>query len=65
LAKAEASWARARAKATALEGANALSVKILFPLGALVLPAFVLIAVIPVVFALLQGALSGDVARLW
>ena len=65
LAKAEASWSRARAKAFATEKAHALSVKILFPLGALVLPAFVLIAVVPVVFALLQGALSTGGGGLW
>lgn len=65
LAKAEASWSRARAKAFATEKAHALSVKILFPLGALVLPAFVLIAVVPVVFALLQDALTAGGTGLW
>lgn len=65
LARAEASWSRARAKAFATEKAHALSVRILFPLGALVLPAFVLIAVVPVVFALLQGALSAGGTGLW
>ena len=65
LAKAEASWLRSRAKADATDRAAALSVKILFPLGALVLPAFVLIAVIPVVFALLEGAFRAGGGGLW
>lgn len=65
LAVAEASWSRARVKADATEKAEALSVKILIPLGALVLPAFVLVGVIPVVFALLSGALGPGGDGLW
>lgn len=65
LARAEASWTRARAKADAADSAAALSVKILIPLGALVLPAFILVAVIPVVFALLEGALAPGGVGLW
>jgi tight adherence protein B len=65
LAVAEASWSRARAKADASEQAAALSVKILIPLGILVLPAFVLVAVVPVVFALLGGFLGSDGNGLW
>jgi tight adherence protein B len=65
LAVAEASWMRARAKADATERAAALSVKILLPLGALVLPAFVIVGVIPIVFALLSGAFGGGGESLW
>ncbi len=66
LAVAEASWVRARAKADATERAAALSVKILIPLGMLVLPAFVIVGVIPIVFALLSGAFGqGAGERLW
>lgn len=65
LAVAEASWLRARAKANAAEKSAALSVKILIPLGALVLPAFVIVGVIPVVFALLGGAFGQGGEGLW
>jgi len=65
LAIAEASWSRARVKADATESAAALSVKILIPLGALVLPAFVIVGVIPVVFALLSGAFGSGAEELW
>jgi len=65
LAVAEASWSRARVKAEATEKAAALSVKILIPLGALVLPAFVIVGVIPVVFALLGGAFGTGGEGLW
>jgi tight adherence protein B len=65
LASAEASWSRARVKADATEKAAALSVKILIPLGALVLPAFVIVGVIPVVFALLSGAFGSGPEGLW
>jgi tight adherence protein B len=65
LAAAEASWSRARARADAAEKAAALSVKILIPLGALVLPAFVIVGVIPVVFALLSGAFGTGGEGLW
>lgn len=65
LAVTEASWARARAKADASERAAALSVKILIPLGVMVLPAFVLVAVVPVVFALLGGLLGSPGGGLW
>lgn len=65
LAVAEASWSRARVKADATEKAAALSVKILIPLGALVLPAFVIVGVIPVVFALLSGAFGSGTEGLW
>jgi tight adherence protein B len=65
LAVAEASWSRARVKADATERAAALSVKILLPLGSLVLPAFVIVGVIPVVFALLSGAFGSGSDGLW
>jgi tight adherence protein B len=65
LAKAEASWSRTRAKADAVEKASALSVKILIPLGTLVLPAFVLVAVVPVVFVLLGGVIGAGGTGLW
>ena len=65
LAQAEASWMRVRAKAHVTERAEALSVKILLPLGGLILPAFVLVGVVPVVFALLQGALTPTNGLLW
>jgi tight adherence protein B len=65
LAVAEASWSRARVKADASEKAAALSVKILIPLGVLVLPAFVIVGVIPVVFALLSGVFGAGGEALW
>ena len=65
LAVAEASWSRARVKADAAEKSAALSVKILIPLGVFVLPAFVIVGVIPVVFALLAGAFGGGAEGLW
>jgi tight adherence protein B len=65
LAKAEASWSRSRARAEAVEKASALSVTILVPLGLLVLPAFVLVAVVPTVFALLSGVLGSGSGGLW
>lgn len=65
LAQAEASWMRVRAKALVTERAEALSVKILLPLGGLILPVFVLVGVVPVVFALLQGALTPTNGLLW
>ena len=65
LAVAEASWSRARVRADSAEKSAALSVKILIPLGALVLPAFVIVGVIPVVFSLLAGALGDPGGGLW
>jgi tight adherence protein B len=65
LAKAEAEWSRAKARALAADKTAALSVKILVPLGSLVLPAFVLVAVVPVVFSLLEGAFAPGGSSLW
>jgi len=64
LATAEATWVREHARAAAARAAASLSVKILIPLGLLVLPAFVLVAVIPVLFTLLTSAL-GPTLQAW
>jgi len=65
LAKAEGEWSRAKARQLAADKTAALSVKILLPLGSLVLPAFVLVAVVPVVFSLLEGAFAPGGSILW
>ena len=65
LAKAEATWQRHQTRAEAAQAAQALSVRILIPLGLFVLPAFVMVGVVPVVFSLLEGALRSGVAEVW
>jgi tight adherence protein B len=53
LAASEASWAREKVRLDAEEAHAALAVALLIPLGLLILPAFVLVAVVPVVVTLL------------
>ncbi len=65
LAKSTAQWDRQALKAHAAEATAALSVRVLLPLGLLVLPAFVLVGVFPVVFTLLRGALSPTSGVVW
>lgn len=64
LARAEAAWFTQRRRTEAHELAAALSVRILIPVGLLVLPAFVLIAVVPVVISLLGQSLGAS-GPLW
>lgn len=61
----EASWQRHHARAQAAEAAQSLSVRILIPLGLFILPAFVAVGVVPVIFTLLEGALRLDQPGLW
>jgi len=65
LSVAEATWQRHHARAEAAEAAQSLSVRILIPLGLFILPAFVAVGVVPVIFALLEGALRPDQQGLW
>jgi len=65
LSVAEATWQRHHARAQAAEAAQSLSVRILIPLGLFILPAFVAVGVVPVIFTLLGGALRSDPAGLW
>jgi len=65
LATVEARWQRHHVKAEAARAAQSLSVRILIPLGLLILPAFVMVGVIPVVITLLQGALEGGAGSIW
>lgn len=65
LSVAEATWARHQARAEAAEAAQSLSVRILLPLGLFILPAFVAVGVVPVIFTLLEGALRLDQPGLW
>lgn len=65
LAVTEARWHRHQARAEAAQAAHSLSVRILIPLGLLILPAFVMVGVVPVVFTLLQDALSSDLNTIW
>ena len=53
LAASEASWAREKVRLDAEEAHAVLAVALLIPLGLLILPAFVLVAVVPVVVTLL------------
>ncbi len=62
LASVEASWQRHQVRADAAQATQALSVRILIPLGLLILPAFVMVGVVPVVFTLLRGALGSGLA---
>ena len=65
LAKVEATWQRHHTRAEAAAAAQALSVRILIPLGLFVLPAFVMVGVVPVVFSLLEGALQSGAGEVW
>jgi tight adherence protein B len=65
LATTEASWQRHRARAEASDAAATLSVQILIPLGLLLLPAFVIVGVVPVVVSLLQDAIASGQTGLW
>lgn len=65
LSVAEATWQRHHARAEAAEAAQSLSVRILIPLGLFILPAFVAVGVVPVIFTLLEGALRTDQPGLW
>ena len=65
LATTEAEWQRHRARSASRDAAATLSVQILFPLGLLILPAFVLVGVLPVVVALLRDAVMTGPTGLW
>lgn len=65
LAVSEAKWRRHRVLADSLTAQASLQVAILLPLGLLILPAFVLVGVVPVVVALLQGSLTEMGGGLW
>ncbi len=58
LARQRATMVRNRWRTDALESINALGVKVVIPLGTLVLPAFVLVAIVPMGLALWSGATS-------
>lgn len=60
LARAEAAEARARARSDAREAAERLGVRLMLPLGACVLPSFLLLGVVP----MLVGIVSSTVAPL-
>mgnify|MGYP000869342178 FL=1 len=53
---AEAESSRARAQADLEQAAERLGVSVLLPLGVCVLPAFILLGVVPVLLAVLDGA---------
>ncbi len=55
LARAEAAEARNRARAEAREGAERLAVRLMLPLGACILPAFLLLGVVPMLIGLLSS----------
>lgn len=55
LARTEAAEQRARARAAARETAEALGVRLMLPLGACILPAFLLIGVVPMLLGLLSS----------
>jgi len=55
LARTEAAEQRARARAAARETAEALGVRLMLPLGACILPAFLLIGVVPMLIGLLSS----------
>ena len=65
LASTEAEWQRHRARSSSRDAAATLSVQILIPLGLLILPAFVLVGVLPVVVTLLRDAVAGGPSGLW
>ena len=58
LARAEAKWARVEREMLVADHAARLSVTILIPLGTLVLPAFVVVSVVPVAMSLLGPAVG-------
>ena len=64
LARADAQWARTKRQLDADEAAARLNVTILIPLGVLVLPAFVVVSVIPVAMGLL-GSVLGSTPTPW
>lgn len=55
LARTEAAEQRARARAAARETAESLGVRLMLPLGACILPAFLLIGVVPMLIGLLSS----------
>jgi tight adherence protein B len=55
LARADAAEARNRARAQAREGAEQLAVRLMLPLGACILPAFLLLGVVPMLIGLLSS----------
>ena len=55
LARAEAAEARNRARARAREDAERLAVRLMLPLGACILPAFLLLGVVPMLMGLLSS----------
>ena len=55
LARAEAAQVRARERADAREGAERLAVRLMLPLGACVLPSFLLLGVVPMLLGLLSS----------
>lgn len=65
LATTEAEWQRHRARSASRDAAATLSVQILIPLGLLILPAFVLVGVLPVVVTLLRDAVTAGPTGLW
>lgn len=58
LARTEAAEQRARARAAAREVAETLGVRLMLPLGACILPAFLLIGVVPMLIGLLSSTAS-------
>jgi len=64
LARADAQWARTQRQLDADEAAARLNVTILIPLGVLVLPAFVVVSVVPVAMGLL-GSVVGSTPTPW
>jgi len=58
LARTEAAEQRARARAVARETAETLGVRLMLPLGACILPAFLLIGVVPMLIGLLSSTTS-------
>ncbi|OYX57207.1 MAG: hypothetical protein B7Y93_02920, partial [Micrococcales bacterium 32-70-13] len=55
LARADAAEARAAARAAARETAERLAVRLMLPLGACILPAFLLLGVVPMLLGLLSS----------
>ncbi|MFN4002943.1 MAG: hypothetical protein ACK4HH_12535, partial [Microcella sp.] len=59
LARVEAADDRARARAAARESAERLAVRLMLPLGACILPSFLLLGVVPMLIGLLSSTASG------
>lgn len=59
LARAEAQDARADSRAHARQSAERLGVRLMLPLGACILPAFLLLGVVPVLLAIISSTLEG------